>query len=506
MRRIAAAVLALALTAGACSDDDESGEPADDGTTTTPAEEVTTTTAAEVETTTTTEAEEPRPEVVPATLEGPITEGEISPPADPVAVDLAAIGYVQDEFFASGTATAYASAGPNGPDGMWEVEPASTAPYRTRFLVRRPADAGDFNGTVIVEWFNVSAIEAMPFWAYTNRAITDAGAAYVGISVQAIGVVGGDPLLQVEGGGSASGGLVGNNPERYGSLVHPGDAYSYDIYSQIAAALRVPGGTPVLGGFEPTVVIGAGESQSAGYLTTYLNAIHPVAGVFDGYFVHSRGTWVPSAEGVLRDGGTGVRFRTDLDVPVMAFQTETDVGPRLGYAEARQPDTGMIRVWEVAGTAHADAYLVGGAFPACPAGINNGPQHYVITAALEAFVRWVIDGTEPPESPRIETEAETSTTILRDERGLALGGIRTPSVDAPSGVLSGEAPADAIPICSLFGSYTPFDTATMTELYGDRDGYLAAFDASLDEAIEAGFVREADRERYAAEARAVPFG
>ena len=30
-------------------------------------------------------------------------------------------------------------------------------PYRTRMIVRRPADPADFNGTVVVEWQNVKA-------------------------------------------------------------------------------------------------------------------------------------------------------------------------------------------------------------------------------------------------------------------------------------------------------------------------------------------------------------
>ena len=42
--------------------------------------------------------------------------------------------------------------------------------------------------------------------------------------------------------------------------------------------------------------------------------------------------------------------RTDLDVPVLTFSSETDlVGDRLGYGRARQPDTDVFRSWEVPG-------------------------------------------------------------------------------------------------------------------------------------------------------------
>jgi hypothetical protein len=121
-----------------------------------------------------------KPGVQPATLEGPITVGELSPPADPRPPDLAAIGYTQEEFFASGTATAYAADGELGRDGKWKFTSASTAPYKTRFIVRRPNEPARFNGTVVVEWLNVTVVEAGPDWTYTRGALVDDGAAWVG--------------------------------------------------------------------------------------------------------------------------------------------------------------------------------------------------------------------------------------------------------------------------------------------------------------------------------------
>lgn len=189
----------------------------------------------------------------------------------------------------------------------------------------------------------------------------------------------------------------------------------------------------------------------------------------------------------------------------MIFETETDVGPLLRYATARQPDTGRIRTWEVAGTAHADAYLVGSSFSSCPGPINNGPHHYVATAALAGLIRWVQTGTAPARAEPIRTTGQDATTIVRDEWGLALGGVRTPPVEAPVAALSGEAPPGSPILCALFGSTRPFDAATLRTMYGTRHAYLAAFDKALDRAVAAGFVRRADRAAFAAEARAVEF-
>ena len=53
----------------------------------------------------------------------------------------------------------------------------------------------------------------------------------------------------------------------------------------------------------------------------------------------------------------GERIRQDARVPVLVLQSETDV-ILLGGGLAGQPDSERIRVWEMAGAAHADTYTV----------------------------------------------------------------------------------------------------------------------------------------------------
>jgi hypothetical protein len=50
-------------------------------------------------------------------------------------------------------------------------------------------------------------------------------------------------------------------------------------------------------------------------------------------------------------------IRDDVDVPVLIFETESDL-TFLGYVSARQDDTRHVHAWEVAGTSHADAYML----------------------------------------------------------------------------------------------------------------------------------------------------
>ena len=171
-----------------------------------------------------------------------------------------------------------------------------------------------------------------------------------------------------------------------------------------------------------------GESQSAFFLTTYVNAVDALDQVYDGFLVHSRfGPAAPLDGGSIFEAaasGTAeaVTFRDDLRVPLMTVITETDLcgGLRLGYHRARQPDTEHLRTWEIPGTAHADNYTIQvgridtGSAPLddilaayaptdvlmgqqLPHAINFAPQHhYVLQAALDKLVDWVRDGRTGP--------------------------------------------------------------------------------------------------------------
>ena len=441
-----------------------------------------------------------------AELEGPITIGRLARPVSPRRVDLEAIGYVEEEWFAAGTACAYVTDALPAPDGHWNVRPTDPAAYRTRFVVRRPREAARFSGTVVVEWLNVSAVETDPDWLYLADVIADENAAWVGVSAQALGIVGGQSLLETGAPQQqqlVDGGIRARRPERYGSLEHPGDQYAFDIYAQVGAAVRSSAGAPVFDGVQPITLVAVGSSQSASFLTSYLNAVQPITGVYDGFFVHSRGGGAATLDGSpnLRVSDVGYQIRDDLDARVLVLETETDVGPMLRFAAARQPDTSTFGVWEVAGTAHADTFLVGREFALCPGGINDGPHHWVAKAAFDALVRWVTDGTEPPRGPRLRTGGRDGTAIERDAMGLALGGVRTPSVDVPLSILSGDPSPGCDLVCALFGSSTPIDPTVLTSLYPTTDAYLERFDAALGDAVTAGFVRSADRAAYAAEAR-----
>ena len=421
------------------------------------------------------------------------------------AFDLASVGYERSEWFLDGTANAYSSAVPLASDGGWTVTSSLPRTYKTRIIVNRPADPSRFNGTVVVEWLNVSGlVDAAPAWLQTHVELIRRGYAWVGVSAQAVGVnqlkcpTLAPPFCPAAG-----------DPARYGSLSHPGDSYSYDMFSQAGQA--VLDDPDVLGGLVPERLIGFGESQSASRLVTYIDAVHPLVDVYDGFFVYSRG-----AAGAALSQGLGLpnaapvaptRIRADLDVPVLVFQTETDAGG----LQARQPDSDRYRLWEVAGTSHFDQYGLSTGrndvgeqesveewfdfmqHPTnqpnptftCNSPINTGPATFVLRAAMAHLNRWITDGTLPPVAPRLDTSG--SPYALDPVTGIALGGVRTPAVDVPVAKLSGFGQSGQ-QFCVLFGTTTPYTTAQLDALYYNHGGFVSRWNRATQDALQGGFI------------------
>ena len=270
------------------------------------------------------------------------------------AFDLAGLGYIEQEFRLDGTAASYRLTGERGPDGKWPVQAAERAAFTTRLLLRQPADSAAFSGTVLVEWLNVTGgLDAAPDWMLAHTDVLRQGHAWAGVSAQRAGI---------EGGGMVDGlHLKASNPLRYAELSHPGDRWAFDIFSQAGRAIRAQAGLPAKGGNgEPRRLLASGHSQSGMFLVTYINAIDWLAAAYDGFLVHGRSGVAASLDTGFSPAGladAGERIRSDLRVPVIVLQTETDVA-LLGSSRAAQPDGELLRNWELAGAAHADTYLL----------------------------------------------------------------------------------------------------------------------------------------------------
>jgi hypothetical protein len=331
------------------------------------------------------------------------------------------------------------------------------------------------------------------------------GYAYVGVSAQAVG----------------ANQLKTADPVRYASINFPGDSYSYDIYSQAGQAVSQDYRT-VLAGLRPRTVLGVGESQSAARLVTYLDAVQPIANVYDGLLVHSRsaaGSALSQAPQAAIAAPAVTTIRNDLRVPVLVFETETDIfNSNLGE---RQPDTARFRLWEVAGTSHYDEYglsigpgdtgngdgavqaLAAMQHPtnvptpgiACDLPVNTGPAHWVLNDAVYALNAWVRRHVLPPTAPRITVVNTSPVVFATDANGNSIGGIRTPQVDAPVAILSGlpnTGAGAAGAFCRLFGSTVPYGTVQLATLYPSHASFVADWAHAAARDVRQGFLLPAD--------------
>ena len=399
-------------------------------------------------------------------VNGPIPGAPPGSPASPVLeetypffstwLDLAASGYVEEEFYVSGEADAYATDG---------AKLASSVPYRTRVIVRRPVSADDFNGTVLVEWQNVTA--GYDLDALWNRRHLREGYAWVGVSAQRVGV----------------NQLRGWSPTRYGTLDVTGaglfltDQLSYDIYADAARAL--PG---LLGGLDVERVLAVGASQSAGRMAVYYNAVLPQEQpVFDG-FAFVVGT-APTRVG---------------PEPIIQVLSETDVT----NPATRRPDDNVFRRWEVAGAAHSGwegyEYRIPlsardlGAVPVYDCTnppLSRVPLSQVIQSAYAHLARWVDGGAPPPSAPYLEFDGLTK---VRNELGLAQGGIQLSQVAVPTALNTGSNSGPSF--CILLGTHRPFDEAQLHELYRNHGQYVSGVARSDDANVAAGYLLQADAE------------
>jgi hypothetical protein len=402
-------------------------------------------------------------------------------------IDLAEYGYVEEEFFIEGQANRYNT--PVGADGSII---SGGHPYRTRIVVRRPTCKKRFNGTVLLEWQNVTAgYELDAHWAPSWDHIMRYGYTWVGVSAQRVGVHGGSGIPSTPGTTPTpepvNYGLKAWSPTRYGTLdltvggTVVDDSLCYDVYSQAAQAIRNPQGVDPMGGLKTKQILAVGASQSAGRLSIYHNSIHPLHNVVDGYY--------------LLVGGAGLR--SDLSVKVVQYLSETDL--RSGPSR-RMADSDHFRSWEVAGTAHSsyisDVYrtpLVLRDFgtETWPPDCDQPPYsrvhgYYVINALYDHLVRWIKCDKAPPTAPKLEFTADTPPVMVRDELGLAKGGIRLPDVAVPTALNTGT--NSGATFCVLYGTYQPFDAPQLQALYPNHGKYVKAVTQSAKQNLKAGYI------------------
>ncbi len=437
------------------------------------------------------------------TVSGPLPVTKTSYPFLATDIDLKKYGYVEQEFLYTGRAYQYnwpTTAGSPVDQTATRVEDGGYD-FKTRMIVRRPAREKDFNGVVVAEWMNVTALYDLEAnWFGDPYYLLKNGYAWVGISAQSQGVstLCCSPIPALDIGPFNPARYEGLNVDGGGTFAN--DALSYDIYSSALKAVRGAGqGSNPLGNLSaPKTVIASGESQSCGRLGNHYNRVEPLHNIIDAY---------------LLTVCTNPKLRSDRPEKAVRIlsETETARGP------VSDPDGPSFRKWEVAGGSHLprlafnnfndvvtrDRAPLGVKCTAYPLSLVQWP--FTQNKAIADLVSWSRGGAAPVSGPSMEY---AGTSLVRDEKGIAQGGIRFPEVEVPTGVNSGvNSPAGTDLLsnfCGLLGSYTAFPGSEVEDLHGDIRKFVADSGKVAKGLVAQGFLLKEDATRLKEIARQYP--
>jgi hypothetical protein len=445
-------------------------------------------------------------------------------------VDLGKLGYVEEEFLVSGTANVYDWA----LDGAISVK-AADAPYTTRILVRRPMSSARFSGAVIVEpMYPARRWDWSMMWGYSHDYFMEHGDAWVGVTLP-----------------GSVGGLQKFNPARYApvSFKNPApdvacatarggsaapdveEGLRWDMLSQVGALLKSSAAGQPLTGFRAQALY---LTTQGGDLTTYVNAIHSRSRlesgkpVYDGYVAKSPSNAARINQCAAAPAPDDPRQAIkNAGVPVIAVAAQGEV---LATYATRRPDSDDLadryRLYEVAGAGHIDksAYIgfpsmadqtaAGNAQgtvewpfaapcdPAIPL-IDTPIMSLAFNAAFANLDRWVRQGTPAPRAARLEMKdgGTPQATIVTDQFGHGVGGLRTPYVDVPAAsyATNSQGPGN----CREMGHKSAFDASRMAALYGTPKSYAAKVAQSADRLVKEHWLTEGDARRVKTESTAV---
>ena len=266
------------------------------------------------------------------------------------------VGYEQAEYFISGTASSYRSASPLTDDGNWSVAPDASAPYKTRIVVYRPIDPQRFNGTVMVEWLNVSGgLDSGANWTTTHVEQIREGMAWVGVTAQKR-----RDRRRLEHAGRVPGAQDTRTPCGTAPLEPSGRRSSPTTSTRRPAGRSAPGPGDRARGSDA-------EARDRGRRVAVRRSTSPATSngsaapderLFDGFLVHGRDGGAALFDGIhaSQRPRSSVRIRTRPRRPGADFTTESRprASPLRRRAAARLRASSAT--WEVAGTSHYDTY------------------------------------------------------------------------------------------------------------------------------------------------------
>lgn len=465
----------------------------------------------------------------------PVPEGKHPFAAAAGKCEFEKIGYLEDEYFMSGTANVYGE----NTEGKLVVE-IPDAPYTTRLLVRRPADVKKFSGNVVIEILNATAmLDIDRQWVNSWKFFTRNGDIYIGISSKGhvvdalksfdperyapINWDNPDPSREIPES-------MKNNPLMFLKQYESG--LFWDMIIDLARLLRTGDALNPIAEYGKSYLFLTGWSQSGGYIARILHTfayrpeIEKDGPLFDGYLSAGMG----NSDAPLNAYSGQMRLRS-LPIPnasmlggkepVIAINTESENKFAYWHGDFDEPGY-KFRTWQIPVSSHDTDYnlqeyyegyqredlnKIGrtNMWEGCVGEPMDCPYEPIFNAAYFHLYNWARYGIPAPHAPKIETRIVIGKESpggffgncvenVTDAFGNCMGGIRHPVADCPTGTYYSSSPKADGTRQEMFGHVIPFSPEKLKAIYGDLDHYRKLVEESTDRAIAGGFILKEDRE------------
>jgi len=406
-------------------------------------------------------------------------------------------GYLEDEYFLTGTANIYEE----DPMGKLSVS-TPDAPYVNRILVRRPADVSKFSGNVLIEVLNSSArYDIDRVWMLTWKKIVRDGDIYIGITSKGHAV---DALKRFDAERYDAISWANPTPERP-APANGGFDYMkeyelglfWDMMVDFAKVLRTDSPMNPIAEYGKNWLYLSGWSQSGSYLARMINtfAYKPEncanGPLFDGYLNTGSGAGNKAINSYAAGGRFGFGGRPSgasllcAKEPVIAVNTESENRNTFWYGDFDEPNC-KFRTWQIPCSSHDTEYTLLSYYDAMMDDMKkadtiqswegyigepmNTPYEPIFCAALQALFNWAREGIPAPHAPKIETEMtyeptdKTGSLVAnrKDAFGNSLGGIRYPTADCPTATYQSYSDRKDGGIQMMFGQCVPFAVIAQT--------------------------------------------
>ncbi|KAJ5925928.1 signal peptide-containing protein [Penicillium verhagenii] len=383
--------------------------------------------------------------------------------------------------------------------------------FCTRLLLRSPAEPTRFSGLVVEEpshlWGGTS------IWRHINRWIMRNGHAWLEVDSQAP---------------SAIGKIKNINPTRYQDMHFIPSLLADEFAANVPFVTDVSKETL----YEkyctfkakwwsatsqcPEILAAASYALRSGELgvkaqNVILTGLSQTGGVTRRFITHSSHLRLPDGslpfEGFIpcQSGGPALPDFPFTKVIELLGESEFQsvrfpcgVSGQLKDTIHRRPESDSFRIYEVAGMAHRESRYSSALDSERLAGVDlhgakwsTFPNSFIYHAVFEAMEKWITRSINPPQSALLQT-VETSDTILRDNHGNALGGVRTLHTEVPLSRLVAATPKGRP--SWYCGSEWSFSHEIFLAIYGSVGEYRHRAGEAIQRQIESGFLLPEDAE------------